>query len=198
MKRHPLPSLRSPGRVLALLAWAQPRTASALESASVQLASSLATSAPWDRAVSRYITRAENSGERLALSMSAVAATWLWIGVSLLAYVAVVPLAAAADVHMLRLFRKGARELATYLFRAERTFFRVFRDRQTPHFARLVLLAGLAYWLVPVDLVADTPFFPGFVDDMVMAIVSARLFLRLCPDGVVAKHATQVQSAGEA
>ncbi len=145
--------------------------------------------APWDRVLRRYIAHTENTGERLAVSLAIVATTWFWIGVSVLAFVAIVSLSAAADVHMFGLLRRGAREFATYLFRGERTFFRVFRDHHTPYYARLALFGALAYWLLPLDFVSDESIFPGFVDDFVVAIFSARLFIYLCPDGVIAKHA---------
>jgi len=156
-----------------------------------------AYAAPLDRALSRSVTRAENTGERLALSLSAVAAAWMWIGLSVLLYVAVVVAAAVADWHMLTLLRQGVRELALFVLRGARTFLATFRDRQTPHRARLVVLMGLVYWLLPIDAVPDEHIPWGFVDDVLIAVGCSRAFMHLCPDGVIARHATSVQQAAE-
>ena len=74
----------------------------------------------------------------------------------------------------------------------------MFRDRHTPNYARLVLAGGLAYWLLPMDLISDDTIVPGFLEDIVVAVVSAKWFVYLCPDGVIARHARGVRESEEA
>jgi uncharacterized membrane protein YkvA (DUF1232 family) len=73
-------------------------------------------------------------------------------------------------------------------------FFRLVVDRRTPYLARFLLAAGLLYWLIPTDLIPDSPWLPGFIDDLVIAILVAKVFVYLCPDVVLARHAHVVDS----
>ncbi len=149
--------------------------------------------APWDKALSRYVTRTENSGERLALSLDAALDVWLWILLSTLVFLALAMLFAVVDRHMLGVLREGGSAFATALERGIRTLLATFRDRHTPHRVRLIPLVGLVYWLLPVDLLADDSILPGYADDVLVAFLCAKLFVHFCPDGVIAKHASEIQ-----
>ena len=177
-----------------------PRLASAAQSAQTSLLSLyvLLESTPWDRALQRYFARAEHSSERFMLTLSTAGMTWFWIAVSVLCFLAVVCVSAVADWKMLSLLRSGVGAFVGELFRGVRTFYRMFRDRHTPNYARLVLAGGLAYWLLPMDLISDDTIVPGFLEDIVVAVVSAKWFVYLCPDGVIARHARGVRESEEA
>lgn len=151
-----------------------------------------AIAAPWERSFRRYVARTENAGERMAASLAAVAGAWLWILSSLVGFATIALAAAVADRHMLSLLRNGIGEFLGYAVRSGWTVLRVFCDRQTPRHARLVLLPGLMYWLLPFDLLADDSL-TGLFDDSVVAAVCGRWFVRLAPDGVILKHAAGLQ-----
>lgn len=149
--------------------------------------------APWDKALSRYVTRTENSGERLVLSLDAALDLWLWIMLSSLVFLVLAMLFAVVDWHMLGVLREGRRAFATSLERGIRTLLASFRDRHTPHRVRLIVVAGLVYWLLPIDLVDDASLLPGYIDDVLVTFLCAKLFVHYCPDGVIAKHASEIQ-----
>jgi uncharacterized membrane protein YkvA (DUF1232 family) len=140
----------------------------------------------------RLQKRAERSLGRFGMSLTMAALLWLWLIGSTGVFLLTSAVASVADVRMLDLRRGRLRLIGKDIRIGVRLFFRVLRDRRTPMLARLPLLAALAYWLLPVDLISDTPILPGFVDDLVIAIAGAKTFLYLCPDGVVTGHAQAV------
>ena len=67
--------------------------------------------------------------------------------------------------------------------------YRLFRDKRTPLRAKLLVLAALAYVVVPLDLLPDwtAPLF-AFADDLVVLALALQIFIRLAPPEVVREH----------
>jgi len=145
----------------------------------------------------RLTVRAEHAVYRLILLAGDVGAFWLWVVVSLAAFLTVAAFASAGDTRMLALRHESPGAVARYLGYGIRTFFLMVLDRGTPYVARIFLGLGLLYWLVPFDLVADGSIVPGFLDDLVVAVVAAKGFVYLCPGSLVAKHACAVEARAQ-
>lgn len=124
-----------------------------------------------------------------------VGITWLWLSCSVGIFLLITAFAAVLDLRMLNLLRQDARTVSVNLGRGLRIFFRIVGDPRTPYLARGVLAVSLLYWLLPFDLIPDQSVLPGCLDDLVIAIVAAKLFLRLCPDALVAWHADAVSTS---
>jgi hypothetical protein len=142
----------------------------------------------------RYAARMEHVVDRFILLAGAVGAFWLWVVVSLAAFLTVAALASAVDTRMLVFRHESPGAVARCLGYGIRTFFLMVLDRGTPYAARILLGAGLLYWLVPFDLIADDSLVPGFLDDLVVAVLAAKGFVYLCPASLVAKHACAVEA----
>ena len=78
--------------------------------------------------------------------------------------------------------------IALSLWKMGRLAWRLFADGRVPLSAKLVLPAGLAYVLFPLDMLPDV--FPGLgqLDDLTVLLASVTLFLRLCPTELVREH----------
>jgi len=146
------------------------------------------------RRVHRLMRRAENTATRLRALFSTAGAVWISILASGLVFLLVAAVSSAVDFRMLAMRRNGPGVLSRYLGHGTLTFFRIVRDRRTPNLARVVLVAGLVYWLLPTDLIPDESMVPGFVDDLVVAITAAKVFIYLCPEALVARHAAAVEA----
>lgn len=157
----------------------------------------LAAQTGLDREMQRTVTRADRSFERLLIVFWEVGSLWLWIVGATLSYMAVAAVASVLDHRMLLSRAPGA--LLRDLLDGVRTFIRLVRDPRVPLLARAVLFVGGVYWVLPYDLLPEwsyfTPLHPwsGLVEDLLVAAVSAKLFLALCPDAVVAEHALAVE-----
>jgi uncharacterized membrane protein YkvA (DUF1232 family) len=70
-----------------------------------------------------------------------------------------------------------------------RLVFKLVMDRRVPLWTKLILVAGLAYLISPIDLLPDrmVPVF-GRVDDLLAIVLSIALFLVIAPKKVVAEH----------
>jgi uncharacterized membrane protein YkvA (DUF1232 family) len=147
--------------------------------------------------VHRFTVRIAHAVDRLIVVAGTVGAFWFWVAVSLSAFLTVAALASAADTRMLALRHESPGAVARYLGYGVRTFFLMVLDRGTPHAARILLGAGLLYWLVPFDLIADDSIVPGFLDDVVVAVLAAKGFVYLCPPSLVAKHAHAVEARAQ-
>lgn len=73
-----------------------------------------------------------------------------------------------------------------------KVFWRLFRDRRVPLRAKAVVLAGVAYLLLPTDLLPDILPFVGVVDDITVLLLAGRAFLSMCPLDVVHEHVAAV------
>lgn len=72
-----------------------------------------------------------------------------------------------------------------------RLYWRLFKDPRVGWIPRIVLLAGLAYVLIPIDFLPDilAPLAGlGLIDDVVVLILAAKAFIHLSPRSVVEEH----------
>ena len=74
-------------------------------------------------------------------------------------------------------------------------FSRLVKDPRVSLSPKLILLAVLAYVILPGDLVPDFLLGLGQVDDLLVIFLGLNLFLRLCPRAIVREH-VQVIAAG--
>ncbi len=74
-------------------------------------------------------------------------------------------------------------------------FSRLVRDPRVSLSPKLILLAVLAYVILPGDLVPDFLLGLGQVDDLLVIFLGLNLFLRLCPRAIVREH-VQLIAAG--
>ena len=70
-------------------------------------------------------------------------------------------------------------------FQRLRYYFLILFDRETPWYVKLILIVGLLYIIVPMDLLADTIFLLGWLDDLAIASFIIALALRLVPKEVM-------------
>ena len=70
-----------------------------------------------------------------------------------------------------------------------RLLWRLTWDRRVPFPLKVLLPAALVYIVSPIDLVHDfLPFGLGRIDDLLVLILAAVLFIALAPREVVAEH----------
>lgn len=143
--------------------------------------------------VHRMVTRSERALGRLASAVSNGLVTWFWIVLSAALFLVVSAIASATDLRMLNLRGQDPQNLARDLGHGVRMFFRILRDRRTPYLPRAVLVMALLYWLLPVDLVGDGMPVVGMLDDVLVAVLAAKLFIHLCPDTIIAAHAAALR-----
>ena len=69
-------------------------------------------------------------------------------------------------------------------------YWRLFTDRRVSLLPKIVLSLGVAYVLVPSDILFDfLPLPPlGLLDDTVVLIMAAKAFIALCPRRIVEEH----------
>jgi uncharacterized membrane protein YkvA (DUF1232 family) len=148
--------------------------------------------------VHRLATHAEHSINRLLLFLDDAGMFCLWTGLSIALFIGVVALASVVDKRMFRLRREMSGKQSRYLGHGLHAFFRIALDHHTPSSARVFLALGLAYWLLPFDLIPDTTVVPGFIDDVLVAVVMTKAFLYFCPASLVAAHAAAVERLAHA
>ena len=75
-----------------------------------------------------------------------------------------------------------------------RLIWRLLRDARVPLPAKLVLPALLLYLLLPLDIIPD--FIPvlGQLDDVLVAALTMKLFVRLCPRDIVQEHLGRMET----
>ncbi len=78
-----------------------------------------------------------------------------------------------------------------------RLHWRLLRDPRVSVFAKAVLVAGVAYFVMPVDLIPDFPLVGiGWLDDIAVLTLAAQMFMRLCPPRVVQEHVRLIDEGG--
>lgn len=103
--------------------------------------------------------------------------------------------AALRDSEMGRLVRRVA---ALSLRRKVRLVWRLLGDRRVPLLARAVLPALVLYLAMPLDIVPDFIPVVGYLDDLLIILGAAWLFLRLVPAGVLEEQVAALEAGGEA
>jgi uncharacterized membrane protein YkvA (DUF1232 family) len=68
-----------------------------------------------------------------------------------------------------------------------RYYFLILFDRQTPLYVKSILVVGLLYILVPVDIISDAIPLLGWLDDLAIASFLVALALKLVPKEVMAR-----------
>ena len=84
---------------------------------------------------------------------------------------------------------QGTLGFAGGLVKQGRLVWRLLHDGRVPGWIKLIPFAGLVYLLSPIDLVPDL-MLPGLgqLDDLVVILLSLKLFVDLCPPGIVKKY----------
>jgi uncharacterized membrane protein YkvA (DUF1232 family) len=77
--------------------------------------------------------------------------------------------------------RAWARRLKTEVY----ALYLAARDPRVPWYARVLLLAIVAYALSPIDLIPDFIPILGYLDDLILVPVGIWLALRMVPPGVM-------------
>lgn len=74
-----------------------------------------------------------------------------------------------------------------------RLYWRLFNDGRVFLIPKAILVAAVAYILVPIDLLPDwMPPIVGQIDDIVVAAIALKLFMKLCPQHVVQEHVERI------
>jgi len=100
---------------------------------------------------------------------------------------------------MRSLLRLGPQRLLLLLYHLPkflRLFWRLLKDRRVGFGPKLLFLVVLAYVIWPVDLLPD--FIPalGQLDDLLVAFLGIKGFIRLCPRDVVREHVQAIAAGG--
>ncbi len=76
-------------------------------------------------------------------------------------------------------------------------YWRLFQDRRVSWLAKAALVAGMLYFVVPMDLIPDFPLVPvGWLDDTVVLVLALKAFIKLCPPRVVQEHVQLIDEGG--
>jgi uncharacterized membrane protein YkvA (DUF1232 family) len=71
--------------------------------------------------------------------------------------------------------------------------FRLIADRRVSPWAKIVPIAGLIYWISPIDLISGIPGLSA-VDDVAVLWFVQYMFIELCPPDVVREITKQLTS----
>ena len=74
-------------------------------------------------------------------------------------------------------------------------YWRLFTDKRVSWLPKAVLVAGLLYFIVPVDFDLVLPVL-GYVDDVVVAGAALWAFVKLCPKRIVQEHVEIIDQGG--
>ena len=69
-----------------------------------------------------------------------------------------------------------------------RLLWRLTLDRRVPLAPKMLLPAAMAYIVLPVDIVPDFLPFLGRIDDLLVLVLAAILFIALAPREIVTEH----------
>jgi uncharacterized membrane protein YkvA (DUF1232 family) len=92
-----------------------------------------------------------------------------------------------------RLGVPGVIQLVRHLPRLIKLFGRLVKDPRVALTPKLILAAAFLYLILPLDFLPD--FIPGIgqLDDMLVIVIAARFFLKLCPREVIREHVQSLQ-----
>ena len=82
--------------------------------------------------------------------------------------------------------------LVMYLPQFVRVFYRLMTDDRVPALAKMVPWMGLALMLTPPALELDMIPIVGELDWLLIAYLSLKVFIWLCPPDVVRQHVSQI------
>jgi uncharacterized membrane protein YkvA (DUF1232 family) len=74
-----------------------------------------------------------------------------------------------------------------------RLVFSLLRDRDVPLYLKVVPFLGIAYMILPPDIIPD--FIPvlGQLDDLTILLIGSKMFIELAPQDVVARHIARMR-----
>lgn len=74
-----------------------------------------------------------------------------------------------------------------------RLYWRLLGDRRVSLIAKAILMAGIAYLIMPFDILPDwVPPVLGEIDDIAVIAIALKLFITLCPKHVVREHVQRI------
>lgn len=73
---------------------------------------------------------------------------------------------------------------------------RLFKDPRVSWLPKVILIAALLYAVIPFDAVFDWLVPLGWVDDIVVLVGAATMFIKLCPRRVVEEHVHLIDEGG--
>jgi uncharacterized membrane protein YkvA (DUF1232 family) len=71
---------------------------------------------------------------------------------------------------------------------------RLFTDKRVSILPRGLLVLAVVYFVVPLDFDWLIPL--GYVDDLLIAYLASKAFIRLCPKWVVQEHVRRIDAGG--
>ena len=80
------------------------------------------------------------------------------------------------------------------ILRHLRLVWRLLFDPRVPLWLKMIVPASLVYVLSPIDFLPDVVVGLGQLDDLAIIIVSAKLFVDLCPPHIVREHTEALMS----
>jgi len=82
-----------------------------------------------------------------------------------------------------------------YIPQFAKLYFKVFKDKRTPVYLKLMLVFALIYFISPLDIIPEliNPFI-GIVDDALLLFLAFKYFIKLAPRDVVAEHVNRIGS----
>ncbi|MCI0399676.1 MAG: DUF1232 domain-containing protein [Chloroflexi bacterium] len=89
---------------------------------------------------------------------------------------------------------RGWRERARWLKRETLALYLAYRDPRVPWYARLFIMAVVAYALSPIDLIPDPIPVLGYLDDLVLIPLGIALALRMIPPAVMAEARARAEA----
>ena len=75
-------------------------------------------------------------------------------------------------------------------------YWRLFTDRHVSLLPKIILVLGIAYLLLPIDLLPDLLLPLGLVDDIAVLVMAGKAFMALCPRQVVEEHVRLIDEGG--
>ena len=69
-----------------------------------------------------------------------------------------------------------------------RLIVKLMRDRRVPIRAKLIIPAAIVYLVSPIDIVPDIVPISGWIDDIIVTLLAAALFLSMTPRDVLMEH----------
>ena len=68
-------------------------------------------------------------------------------------------------------------------------YWRIFTDRRVSVIPKIILVAGIAYFIIPMDFIPDFPLLGlGQLDDLAVMALALKAFITLAPRSVVEEH----------
>ncbi len=74
-------------------------------------------------------------------------------------------------------------------------YWRLFNDKRVWLLPKLLLVAGLLYWIMPLDLIPWVPQI-AWIDDTIVLAIALYSFIKLCPRRIVQEHVELIAQGG--